>query len=114
MISREDLPAWAQFVVPLVLGAGGARLLAVWLENRRLSRRDYRETLESRIRDLERQMRQAYERIASLRVEVAHLEDELADERKAGDRLDQDNARLRAELDELQADPEPLDPSSPD
>jgi uncharacterized coiled-coil protein SlyX len=104
VLDLDYLPGWARTSLTLLLGAGGARLLAVMLENRRLTRRDYRETLEKRIKDLERQVGGLYERIANLREELGGLEEALADERTAVERMDQDNARLRARL--LEVDPE--------
>jgi septal ring factor EnvC (AmiA/AmiB activator) len=105
VLSVDDVPDWARTLVTLALGAGGAKVLAVVLENRRLTRRDYRETLEERIRDLERQVAGLFERVGSLRVEVAHLEEELKDESERSERLNQENARLRARLLEAEDDP---------
>jgi len=104
MLSPDELPGWARTALTLGLGAGAAKVLAVVLENRRLSKKDYRETLESRIRDLERQVAGLFERVGSLRVEVAHLEEALDDERERSERLDQENARLRARLLEVDHD----------
>lgn len=107
MLTTEDLPPWAGTVITFALGAGGAKLLAVWLENRRLTNRDYRETLEHRIRDLERQVAGLMERVGSLRVEVAHHEEALKDELARADRLEEENARLRARLLEVDFDRDP-------
>lgn len=104
MISADDVPEWARTLATLALGAGGAKMLAVWLENRRLTRRDYRETLEERIKDLERQVGALFERVGNLRVEVAHLEGALQDERERSERLDQENSRLRDRLSEMDPD----------
>lgn len=108
MISSDDLPSWARTAAALLAGAGGAKLLAVWLENRRLTRRDYRETLEERIQDLERQVAGLFERVGNLRVEVAHLEEALQDESERAQALEEDNARLRARLLEVDPDRDPL------
>ena len=99
----EGVPGWARTLATLALGAGGAKILAVWLENRRLMQRDYRETLEGRIQDLERQVAGLFERIGNLRVEVARLEEDLENELERSERLDLDNARLRARL--MEVDP---------
>jgi chromosome segregation ATPase len=107
VLSGEDVPTWARTLATLALGAGGAKMLAVWLENRRLTQRDYRETLEDRIKDLERQVAGLFERVGSLRVEVAHLEEALEDEVERANRLDEDNARLRARLLEVDHDRNP-------
>jgi chromosome segregation ATPase len=75
----------------------------VWLENRRLAKREYRETLMSLIEDLQRQVSGLQTRVGNLRVELAHLEEALSDERRRSDELDQENSRLRARL--LEVDP---------
>ncbi len=82
----HDLPDWLRSAAMLLAGAGGAKMLAVWLENRRLGRQDYRETLLERVRELETVVSGLQTRVANLRVEVAHLEEE--------------NVRLREELEE--------------
>lgn len=104
MLSSEDVPESLRSLGLLLVGAGGAKMLAVWLENRRLTRREYRETLEHRIQDLERQVAGLFERVGNLRVEVARYEEALADELERANRLEEDNARLRARL--LEVDPD--------
>lgn len=49
----KDIPDWAKCLGTAVLGAGGAQLLKVWLENRRLEKKEYRDTLLGRIKELE-------------------------------------------------------------
>lgn len=78
MLTGEDLPGWAKTVVTLALGAGGARLLAVALENHRLSKREFRETLLERIRELEKVVSSLQERIGDLRAELADVKAENA------------------------------------
>lgn len=107
MLSGDEVPPWASTLATLALGAGGAKILAVWLENRRLTRRDYRETLEHRIRDLERQVSGLMERVGSLRVEIATLEAHLDEEHQRSERLDQENSRLRERLQEVDHDRDP-------
>lgn len=107
MFTGDELPSWARTAITLALGAGGARILGVWLENRRLTQKDYRETLESRIRELERQVASLMERLGGMRVEVALLEEDLDDERRRSDALEEDNARLRARLLEVDPDRDP-------
>lgn len=58
-------------------------MLSVWLENNRLKSKDFRETLMSRINDLELSHSSMQTRIGNLRVEVAHLESENEELRKA-------------------------------
>lgn len=107
MLSTDDVPDWARSAITLLIGAGGAKMLAVWLENRRLLRKDYRETLERRIVDLERQLYSLSERVGNLRVEVAHLEEALNDEQERATRLEHENLALRARLSEVDPDRNP-------
>lgn len=107
MLTGDDIPDWARTGATLLLGAGAARLFGVWLENRRLATKDYRETLLERIQDLERQLNGLNERVGNLRVEVAHLEEALEDERERVERLDGENERLRARLLEVDSDRNP-------
>jgi hypothetical protein len=107
-MSPEDLPGWARTTLMLLLGAGGARLLDVWLENRRLERKDYRDTLSTRIRVLEGDIADCHERSASLQERVGGRLREAEEDRDAEfervERLDEENARLRARL--LEVDPD--------
>ncbi len=113
MISLDDLgvPDWARTLATLALGAGGAKILAVWLENRRLSRKEYRETLleqlkaqVARIEDLESCVGGLQTRVGNLRVEVAHLQERLRVEEQTVERLRMENDELRGRLD----DPDPF------
>jgi len=65
---------WLIGVIGAVGGAGLAKLAAVWLENRRMTGRDFRETLIDRIEDLERQVASCQTRIGNLREHVGNLE----------------------------------------
>lgn len=99
MIDPQDpIPEWAKALVTLLVGAGGAKMLAVWLENRRLSNKDYRETLLERVRELESVVSSLQLRVGNLRVEMAHLEERLADESELVERLRAENDELRARL----------------
>lgn len=99
MIDPQDpIPEWAKALVTLVLGAGGGKLFSVWLENRRLSNKDYRETLLERVRELESVVSSLQLRVGNLRVEMAHLEERLADESELVERLRNENDELRARL----------------
>ena len=99
MISLDDgVPYWARTLATLALGAGGAKVLAVWLENRRLMQKEYRETLLGRITELESCVAGLQTRVGNLRVEVAHLEERLEDEEERADRLSLENDELRARL----------------
>lgn len=69
----DYLPGWAQFIVPLVLGAGGAQWFRVVLENRRLGKKEFRETMLERIRELESVVARLQTRVGNERVETAHL-----------------------------------------
>lgn len=72
----DYLPPWLDTALKLLLGAGGVALLKVWLENRRLGKKDFRETLLARITQLEKTSADQNERIGGLRVEVAVLSEE--------------------------------------
>ena len=115
---EDGIPDWARTLATLALGAGGAKVLAVWLENRRLTRREYRETLLAqieqqlaRVEDLESCVAGLQTRVGSLRVEVAHLQERLRVEETAVERLRRENDELRARLQdalEARGDPDPL------
>lgn len=70
----DYLPEWAKIAIGAVLGAGGVRWFSVYLENRRLAKKDFRETLLERIRELEKVVAHMQRRMGNLRVEMAHLE----------------------------------------
>jgi hypothetical protein len=107
VISLDDgVPDWARTLATLALGAGGAKVLAVWLENRRLTQREYRETLISRIDELESCVSSLQTRVGNLRVEVAHLEERLVVEEERADRLELENDGLRSRLQDRD-DPDP-------
>lgn len=110
MFDRPD-HAWIGTAVTLLLGAGGARLLDVVLENRRLEKREFRETLGQRISKLEDDVANCHEKSAELRERVGRVEAELraaVDDRTEAEteleRLRQQNARLEVRL--LEVDPE--------
>lgn len=81
-LPQHDLPGWVESAATLLLGAGAARLLGVWLENRRLAKREYRESLLARVRELETRIEGMFGLISDLRVQVALLEDERNDLRE--------------------------------
>lgn len=70
----DYLPEWAKIAIAALFGAGGVRWFSVYLENRRLARKDFRETLLERIRELEKVVANLQRRMGNLRVEMAHLE----------------------------------------
>lgn len=72
----NDLPGWLKSGLTLLLGAGAAKLLAVWLENRRLEKKDYRETLLTRIRELEALITRMQRTCTNHEVSIALLRDE--------------------------------------
>lgn len=74
-----ELPGWVKTTATLFLGAGAARLLAVWLENRRLEKREYRDTLLTRIRELEVEIKGMNQTVRDLSVELALVKDENAE-----------------------------------
>lgn len=71
---EDGLPSWVIPVITAVLGAGGVHWFRAWLENRRLSKKEFRETLLDRIHELETVVGQLQVRMGNLRVEMAHLE----------------------------------------
>lgn len=78
----DYLPEWAKYGLSLVVGAGGVHWLKAILENRRLAKKEFRETLLERIRELEKVVASMQVRMGNLRVEMAHLEVENAQMRR--------------------------------
>ena len=74
----DYLPEWGKFVIATVLGAGGLHWFRAWLESRRLAKKDFRELLLDRIRELEKVVANMQVRMGNLRVEMAHIEAENA------------------------------------
>jgi len=72
----DYLPETVKLVISAIFGAGGVAFLRVWLENRRLSKKEFRETLLDRVRELEKVIGNLQTRMGNLRVEMAHLETE--------------------------------------
>jgi len=72
--SDDYLPETVKLILASVLGAGGVAWFRVWLENRRLSKKEFRETLLDRVRELEKVIGNLQTRMGNLRVEMAHLE----------------------------------------
>jgi hypothetical protein len=72
----NELPGWVKTTVTLLLGAGGAKLLAVWLENRRLEKKEYRDTLLGRIRELETTIQGMQASFSDMKVSLALARDE--------------------------------------
>ena len=111
MISLDDgVPEWARTAATLLIGAGAAKVLAVWLENRRLAQRDFRETLVARISELESCVGGLQTRVGNLRVEVAHLQERLKVEEETVDRLSLENDELRSRLQDREDLDGPADP----
>ncbi len=79
----DYMPNWVRTIIALALGGAGVQFFRVWLENRRLAHGDFKELLLDRIKGLEDDVARLQRKVADLRVEMAHLEDE--------------NARLREE-----------------
>lgn len=72
----NELPSWVKTVATLIVGAGGSKLLAVWLENRRLEKKEYRHTLLGRIRELEAMVKDMQSSFVAMSVELALVKDE--------------------------------------
>lgn len=77
-LPEDYMPEWAKFLIATVLGAGGVQFFRAWLENRRLTKQDFRELLLDRIRELEKTVECMQTRLGNLRVEMAHIETENA------------------------------------
>lgn len=83
MLPETDyLPETVKLLISAVLGAGGVAFFRVWLENRRLSKKEFRETLLDRVRELEKVISRMQIRMGNLRVEMAHIETENASMRR--------------------------------
>lgn len=104
MLPSHDLPPWVESAATLLLGAGAAKMLSVWLENRRLGRQEYRETLLNRVRELEKDISALQDRVGDLRAEQARLEERLEDEQREVERLRHENDELRCRLEDLSDD----------
>lgn len=78
---------WITALLGAIFGVGGATLLRVWLESRRLSNGEFRQTLIDRIRELEGH-------VEILQTLVGDLKGETA-------RLESDNCHLRKRLEEI-------------
>lgn len=75
MQAQSDYPPeWAKYLIATIVGAGGVHWFSAWLENRRLAKKEFRETLLDRIRELEKVVTSLQTRMGNLRVEMAHLE----------------------------------------
>ena len=66
-----ELPTWIKTLVTLLVGAGGAKMLGIWLENRRLEKKEYRDTLLGRIKELEAVIAGMQESFTKLNVNLA-------------------------------------------
>ena len=91
------LPESVKLVISAVLGAGGVGFLRTWLENRRLGKKEFRETLLDRVRELETVIASMQVRMGNLRVEMAHLETENNSMKNAL------RGRSRAEVDDVKS-----------
>lgn len=89
LIADNEPTSIATVVIAIagVLGATGlAGLLKVWLENRRLLKKDYRKTMADRITELEAQVKALYATMGDLREENGRLEQQVRDcEERAGE-----------------------------
>ena len=82
---------WIMALVAAVFGAGGVKMLQVWLENRRLGKKEFKTLLLGRIEDLEKQVAACQTRIGNMREQIGHLESEV-------NHLEEENTSLRAEI----------------
>lgn len=97
----DEIPAWAEWTAAVVFGGGAVRLFGVWLENRRLVKSDYRESLLKLIRELQ-------DDVQTLNRKVGQLEEALEVEQEVVVRLRDENDELRARLADFdERDPDP-------
>jgi len=89
----HELPAWLKTTITLLLGAGGARLVAIWLENHRLEKKDYRDTLLGRIRELEETISGMQDSFTTMSVNLALAKDESTELRQEIEVLRRINAQ---------------------
>ena len=66
-LPEDYMPEWAKFAVATIFGAGGVHFFRAWLENRRLAKKDFRELLLDRIKELETVIDQMHTRMGNLR-----------------------------------------------
>jgi len=89
----NELPAWLKTTITLILGAGGAKLASIWLENRRLEKKEYRDTLLGRIRELEDTISHMQESFTKMSVNLALAQDESSELRQEIEVLRRVNAQ---------------------
>lgn len=70
-LPADYIPDWLKAGLTLVAGGGAVHYLKVWLENRRLSNSDFRQTLLDRIHGLETKIDDMHIEIGDLRVKLA-------------------------------------------
>ena len=75
-MDADFIPAWLKYTITANVGGAGVRLFAVWLEAKRLSSNDRRESMSARIRSLEARQEILHDEIADLRCNLAVLETE--------------------------------------
>lgn len=76
MIDQDYLPGWAKTLITILLSGGAVKLLSVLLENRRLVKKDYRETMLARIQHLEETIASMQATHTALSVKLALVEEE--------------------------------------
>jgi hypothetical protein len=76
MIDQDYLPGWVKTLLTILLSGGAVKLLSVLLENRRLVKKDYRETMLARIAHLEQVIAQMQTAHTELSVKLALVTDE--------------------------------------
>ena len=90
MQAPEEIPTWLQTLIALVSGGALVSWYKVWAENRRLLKKDYRETLVDRISELERTVEGLYRRLEIMS--------------RAEGALQEENRQLRERVEELESD----------
>jgi len=73
---EEYIPAWLQHVLAVLFGAGGVKMVSVLVENRRLGKKEFRETLMERIEHLESELQGLNTLLLRRTEDVARLEAE--------------------------------------
>jgi hypothetical protein len=101
-LPQDYLPDWLKAGLTLIAGGGAVHYLKVWLESRRLSNSDFRQTLLDRIHSLET-------KIEGMHVEIGDLRVKLASEIIQKRALERELAAVQTTVEEVLPDADPED-----
>lgn len=91
-LPQDYIPDWLKAGLTLIAGGGAVHYLRAWLENRRLSNSDFRQTLLDRINTLESKLDKMHDEVANLRVKLVR---EIVEKRILEQQLAQINAKKK-------------------